>query len=184
MKDVLTLALDPLVILRAGGVKRWHAGEELDSQAVSEHSWGVAILVLRFYPAASKELLAAALLHDTPEDVTGDIPAHAKWRSPELRLAAHALELQVHTERGTNVILDASERRALKACDMLEWLIFRQRQRRRGHVDPVLEGNLQKVIDGIGLNGTTEIHNFALEMMKHEREQSEPKADRRHPLQD
>ena len=173
---------DPLIILRAGGVKRWHAGEELDSQTVSEHSWGVAVLVLRFYPDSRADVIAAALLHDSAEDVTGDIPAHAKWRSPELRAAARKLEDEVQRERGTLIQLTAQETMALKACDLLEWLIFRAKQRRRGHVDPILESNVQKVVDGIADNGNSEIWNFTSRMMEDERSKQAP--DWRHPLQD
>jgi len=86
----------------AGRVKRWHTAETTTPQSVAEHSFGVALILLRIVPEErmSLNLLKAALLHDMGELETGDIPYATKKR----------LEQRNH---GAQETLDGLEQEAL-----------------------------------------------------------------------
>jgi HD domain-containing protein len=59
----------------AGQVRRWHARTHVIRQeTIASHTWSVVMLILLLHPNPSKELIYAAMVHDVPEFVTGDIP--------------------------------------------------------------------------------------------------------------
>ena len=70
--------------LRAQGVNRWHIVETSRPQSVAEHSFNVAMIAMELaylIPSLSKpDVMAAALMHDIDEVVTGDIPTPTKER--------------------------------------------------------------------------------------------------------
>lgn len=82
-----------LNILDSGNVVRFHAVPGVGKQKNSEHQWGVALLVAAIKPDCSKELLLAALTHDSAEIVTGDIPFTFKKIRPNCFLACHGCNL-------------------------------------------------------------------------------------------
>lgn len=110
------------VILRDyGHTKRCHALKTVHTQTVAEHSHGVALLCTQLYGGRpSTSLLLAALYHDLPECVTGDVPATAKWRSKELADALDFAETEFHVDNGTGVDLSPEENLVLKAADLLD----------------------------------------------------------------
>lgn len=95
--------------LRAAHVKRWHNVNVAREQTVAEHSWMVAFIALQLFNNSSTNvqddrvsalnLVIGALVHDSPEIVTGDFPSPAKlmvreitkdWREKGSEVAAHA----------------------------------------------------------------------------------------------
>lgn len=114
----------------AGRVRRYHTTPTEVIQTNADHSWGVAVLLVQLHPDPSKELLIEALLHDTGEYIVGDIPATAKWTSPELKEVAHIAEMKARWQLETTLEqvfpegkLTIADLEWLKACDMLDLLM-------------------------------------------------------------
>jgi HD containing hydrolase-like enzyme len=106
----------------AGAVKRYHTVRTARIQTVAEHTFGVMQLIQQIYPDARKEVLLAAMHHDLPEYVTGDVPAPIKRQLPRLAI------LLEEAERGTAPLhqdfnLTAFEEAVVKWCDLME-LVF------------------------------------------------------------
>lgn len=107
----------------AGAVKRYHTVRTLRLQTVAEHTFGVMQLIDHIYPDARKEVLIAAMHHDLPEFVTGDIPAPVKRQLPRLAV------LLEEAERGTaplyrDMDLTAFEEAVVKWCDLMELVLW------------------------------------------------------------
>lgn len=147
-----------------GGVKRCHTFPIIGEQTVAAHSWGVAQIIRRLWPECSKTLLLAALDHDVAERWTGDVPADAKWRNPNLRAELAKVETQVEHELGLNQgwLLSETEQHMLKWADRLELLQFCVDQRRLGNrnVDVVFA----RVIDYLGTQPTFPGWGYACEL--------------------
>jgi len=93
-------------IYESGSVVRYHTKRTMTHQTVADHAWGVGVILMWMYhpdlpPSKSFQW---ALLHDAPELTTGDVPAPAKWRSPELKAALTKMEQEVGDEMGLPVI--------------------------------------------------------------------------------
>ena len=115
-------------VIAAGMVQRWHTVPGLN-QTIAEHSWGVAMLVLLQHPTASRELLAAALLHDIHEVVIGDIPSPAKIAIPELIGIESKIRNDFLNQHSlTEPLLNSNEKAILKKADKLEALLFVMQQ--------------------------------------------------------
>jgi len=71
-------------------VQRWHTNPHLArfGQTLADHCHGVALFVMQLHPNPSRQLIAAALLHDGGEHYVGDIPSPAKKRLPPEVMAA------------------------------------------------------------------------------------------------
>ena len=105
----------------ASQVVRYHTVQTIGRQTVAEHSYHVAMLVLRFTDGnASQELLKAVLYHDLPEVETGDLPATFKWANLGVVQALNRVEEAFDEKYGTSVTLTDEERLILKAADILE----------------------------------------------------------------
>ena len=104
---------------------RYHtAPMQMERQTVGAHSYAVSILIDQLWPDSSKQLIMAALYHDVPEIVLGDIPATAKWDYPELHQAFERAEKKVMDDLGLNFVLTAEEKNRLKMADMLELVMY------------------------------------------------------------
>lgn len=89
----MTDTLDAYQAWRSGKVNRMHTMPQLIRENVAEHTWGVAFLMMRFYPEMSKDLLMAVILHDAGELAVGDMPGNVKWLLPDrARLVLEELE--------------------------------------------------------------------------------------------
>lgn len=113
--------------LEAGRVARYHATPSVSTQSVAAHSWGVAVLLLHIFPDCSKGLLKEALLHDTEEYWTGDIPYHFKRDCPEAKELSERMGWMYRSEFTITTPYEfqhESERQALKLCDTLEGLLW------------------------------------------------------------
>lgn len=122
-------------VLQSSGVSRFHAVPGLAPQTIAQHSWGVAMLCQHFKPKCRKELVLAALTHDCTEMVTGDIPATAKWQSPELKTMLDKIESQTEKEWAIQFELNHEEKRLLKLCDGLEGMNYCLERRKQGELE-------------------------------------------------
>ena len=117
-------------ILQSGEVSRYHAHAGVAGQYTGQHQWGVALILQHIYPAATKELLMAALLHDAAEYHTGDVPAPVKWGNPTIRRSLETMENSWNTEMGiaTYMKLTKTERGLICWADAAEgmWYCIQQ----------------------------------------------------------
>jgi 5'-deoxynucleotidase YfbR-like HD superfamily hydrolase len=118
----------------SGRVKRWHAFPIIGEQTVADHAWGVALIVAEIAEdELSISLLKAALTHDSPELLTGDMPYQTKKRWPELAQTLLTAEMEVEREYGIDFHLNVKQREILKWADMFELLMFADAQRNLGN---------------------------------------------------
>lgn len=90
-------------------------------QNVADHSWGVARILLEFWPDSSVKLVKACLDHDLVESALGDIPAPCKTRHPEIRAAFSKAEQQLEKEWGIHHgDLTPLEVSRMKMADLVE----------------------------------------------------------------
>jgi len=125
----------------AGRVKRWHTAETTTPQSVAEHSFGVALILLRIVPEEfmTVGILKAALLHDMGELETGDIPYATKKRLEENNRGAQAVLDQMEQEALSNCCdsfpqLSPVEKDYLHCADLMEMFIYALIERSRGNV--------------------------------------------------
>ena len=110
-------------VRNGNAVKRWHTRRMLTTDTVGEHTANVIIILLMLEHSPSKSLIYAALLHDTAEQWVGDIPATAKWSSPELKAACDSLEHKMLDASYLSLPnLTEAEQLVLKWADMLDLL--------------------------------------------------------------
>lgn len=131
---------DRIRLAREGlDVERCHTHPHRDRYSVGHHSAGVAMLIAILWPVAHggemcrAELLAAALFHDVPERITGDVP------QPIADLlgkgALEEMERRVLTWLDAPMIPDhltAEEAIWLHAADRLELYLWCLEQERNG----------------------------------------------------
>jgi len=124
-----------LEFIRSGmNVRRYHQRYTAQSDTVAHHSYGVALLVNMIDPTARKEVLLAALVHDLPEGVTGDMPGHVKAAlPPSMRHELSNVESQLLAKHDLLFDLSLDEAQLLKLCDKLESLLFCIEERQRGN---------------------------------------------------
>lgn len=111
----------------AGDVVRFHSVPGIAKQTISEHQWGVALIVQYLQPNCSKRLIMAALTHDLAESKTGDIPAHVKWASQDLSALLTMMEVQAEKSMGLDTFLDGlseEEETILKLADTMEGMFY------------------------------------------------------------
>lgn len=120
---------DTLKFIQAGAdVKRFHTKLTLQSETVGHHSHGVAMLCLLLDPFSRKEVLAAALVHDLSEHITGDIPSPAK-REYGIGDQVNRLEESLLRSVGLSMpILSDGEIRTLKLADIFQGMLFCARE--------------------------------------------------------
>ena len=129
-------------------VKRYHTvGHVAHEETVGHHTCNVmAILFYLFDDHPPLYLVRHALHHDAAELVTGDIPATAKWRFPDLAKAAEAAEREVSEAASLeNTQLESLHRDILKYADIMD-LCFKS-------VEEIASGNLP--FSNILSNGVT-----------------------------
>ena len=132
-------ALPFLQLYDAGRVSRFHTSPDYSGvprQNLAEHSWGVAMIALelcrRSKVLPSSELLQATLTHDLSEYWTTDMPAHIKWRNPELAQKLDAEQERVERGRGINGELTPFDSRVLWWSDKLELFLYSTHRARAG----------------------------------------------------
>jgi 5'-deoxynucleotidase YfbR-like HD superfamily hydrolase len=126
------LAAQLRAFTRAGDVARFHTRPQLQPQNVGAHCYGVAWLCwLLRGGRPTAELLYAALIHDTPEFVTGDTPGPIKHQ-----MGNGLVEMERAVYRKAQLRepeLDDEERRVLHLADSLDGLRHCVRERQLGN---------------------------------------------------
>ena len=128
-------------IIAGSEVKRYHTVTTLITETVGHHSHGVAMLAALINPAASRELLLAALMHDLAEHQVGDIPSPAKR---EYGIGDQVSELEDRLMRAAGLIipvLRSSDERTLKLADIAQGALFCARELSLGNA------RMRKVFD-------------------------------------
>lgn len=113
--------------LQSGKVLRYHAAPSVTPQSLAHHQWGVAALVMELTNFnCSAMLLAEALLHDTGELTTGDIPYTLKRDNPSLKALVKDLEFAARRDFTlcAPLRLTEQEHAVLKMADTLEGLLW------------------------------------------------------------
>ena len=145
------------LLARMKYITRWSLMHSTRAESLSEHTCDTALLahmlclIARRYtgtPCRPKTVAVAALYHDAPEIITGDMPTPVKYSSPTLRDAYKALETEsVRCMTGllpdelseelspfiSGELLTAEEKRLLKAADRLSALIKCMEEQRSGN---------------------------------------------------
>lgn len=131
-----------------GQVMRWQIVPTIKQQSTAEHSFFVALLVPRIaalirWRANNQQfywLNRYALLHDSLEGITGDVPTPVKKYLPELKSAEQALLAECSTEYRNYMrqiadgVLIWSDIKAIVAfADSLEAAIFLRKEYRLGN---------------------------------------------------
>lgn len=135
------------LLARMKYITRWSLMHSTRAESLSEHTCDTALLahmlclIARRYtgtPCRPKTVAVAALYHDAPEIITGDMPTPVKYANAALRDAYKALEAEsvrsmtglLPEELGEEIspfisgeLLTAEEKRLLKAADRLSALI-------------------------------------------------------------
>lgn len=139
---MLTLSKRLDYIERGGGVQRMHTIPTLAPQNVAAHSFGVAwwCWLLSHDNQPSVDLLMAALQHDLPEQVTGDIPSPAKSL---LNINSAILDMEFDLNSAAELppfekLISESELRVLKMADTLELMQHCIREKQLGSRCPQL----------------------------------------------
>lgn len=109
-----------------GSVVRYHQSPGPIQQTTAAHSWGVAWLITEFHPSPSVVLIKAALEHDMPEFLTGDMSYVAKQKYASLKSAMAAADDQSAKEMGlvTLSILSDEDHWWLKWADLMEGALW------------------------------------------------------------
>jgi len=120
--------LQRLKLMRAAArVERFHVTPTLHCQTVGEHSFGVMTILFEVAEKPSFELIIAALVHDAPEVLTGDIPAPTMWEHPVLKEAMghveHMTMLKFNLDHIAAKLTD-KERNLLRFADSMECVLF------------------------------------------------------------
>lgn len=112
---------------------RFHTSEGEVTQNLADHQWGVTMLLLDIWPDSDLNVVRAALDHDLPEHILGDLPHMAKVNYPSYRAAYSAAEEVVSREYGWHHELTSKEKARIRFCDVLEGWIFSKMQMLRGN---------------------------------------------------
>ena len=145
------------LLARMKYITRWSLMHSTRPESLSEHTCDTALmahilcLIARRYtgtPCRPKTVAVAALYHDAPEIITGDMPTPVKYANHALRDAYKALEAEsvrsmtglLPEELGEEIspfisgeLLTAEEKRLLKAADRLSALIKCMEEQRSGN---------------------------------------------------
>ena len=145
------------LLARMKYITRWSLMHSTRAESLSEHTCDTALLahmlclIARRYtgtPCRPKTVAVAALYHDAPEIITGDMPTPVKYANHALRDAYKALETEsvrsmtglLPEELGEEIspfisgeLLTAEEKRLLKAADRLSALIKCMEEQRSGN---------------------------------------------------
>jgi 5'-deoxynucleotidase YfbR-like HD superfamily hydrolase len=126
------------MVERSARVRRYHTEPLLHQQNVGEHTYGVMwLIMLLTNHQASRNLLLAALEHDSPEHEVGDIPAPTK-RLTGMKHTFDALEEGVMSQlQLLGHVITKDEANILKLADCLEGAMFCAFELRRGNRDIV-----------------------------------------------
>jgi len=113
----------------ANRIERCHMVPHQRPYPVGHHSQDVSGLVILTWMEHHGELpraevIAAAIFHDTPERLVGDIPSQVKKSGVVSRNVINHHEESVHNAMGTDYELTDEEAQWIYWCDVLELLLW------------------------------------------------------------
>jgi 5'-deoxynucleotidase YfbR-like HD superfamily hydrolase len=120
-------------VLRADSVKRWQIVDILKDQSLAEHTYGVAMIAIELAKrlgADQSRALFAAVLHDMPEVITGDIPTPVK-EVLAVRDRIDEIEKEIYFS-GVNLNTFEDVAHIVKQADLLESCWFLRHRRGLG----------------------------------------------------
>lgn len=112
------------LLRKTARVARMHVMPTRRTQTVGEHTFGVLAVLDYIEPDAPKRVWRAALHHDAVEPLTGDVPATAKWRYPEVEEGLRLAEDKISVEFDLEGCGTEHWTKILKYCDIMELAIF------------------------------------------------------------
>lgn len=110
-----------------GQTVRYHTNPIMSRfhQTDADHSWGVAMIILKLHPNPSRNLVAQAIVHDSGEKWAGDLSYPFKRRHPDIG-KAHA-----EAEKALSILheipqfdLTEEEEQWLRFADRLECHLY------------------------------------------------------------
>lgn len=116
----------------AGFVRRWHTHPELCDTIDydSGHQQRCVVLLLLFWPDATRESIIDTIIHDQGECDAGDLAGPAKARNPEVRTLLQAVEDESIIEQGfTGYNTTHFEHKRRKFVDLLDSYIWMLRHK-------------------------------------------------------
>jgi 5'-deoxynucleotidase YfbR-like HD superfamily hydrolase len=132
----MNLVRDPRA---AGQVRRYHTWAIHKEQSVAEHTWQIMRILLTVWPAAPRNVIIHALIHDMGE-MSGDIQFPFKLLFPELKAGSEKAENQVRAVQleglGAPVAphpMSPFEKHVFKCCDNLEMWEYGLRESNMGN---------------------------------------------------
>lgn len=112
----------------AGAVKRCHTQRFFGHYDVAQHTFNALCILRLLRPEAPTWAIWHLLGHDTPERLTGDIPATAKWFGIT-SFKLDDVEEQILAESGMGpVVIDPEWSAVIKGIDLLELYMWARDQ--------------------------------------------------------
>ena len=121
-----------LVYRRGGNVLRYHTETILRPETVAHHSANVAY-ICTILEDATAEHLYHALVHDIPEQMTGDIPYPFKQQNPALKSFVDASEEGFLRHNQMYLSVSPEIHQVVKAADMLDLVLKCVEEMRMGN---------------------------------------------------
>jgi 5'-deoxynucleotidase YfbR-like HD superfamily hydrolase len=88
-------------------------------QTDADHSWGVAMIILKLHPNPSRNLIAQAIVHDSGEKWAGDLSYPFKRMYPSIG--------QAHADAETQLAKDHNIPQFQLTANEVDWLRFADR---------------------------------------------------------
>lgn len=129
----------------AARVQRMHTMTCIRPQSVGEHTFGILALIIEVCDASFMQsatdlmgistqeqiaersvlkIMTAAIYHDAPEAITGDIPSPVKWRHKAIETGLKDAEREIAKEFSIGIQLTDLEKSILKFCDLMELAMY------------------------------------------------------------
>jgi 5'-deoxynucleotidase YfbR-like HD superfamily hydrolase len=120
--------------------RRCHTQMVIHHQSVGEHTFSALAILDLIAPECRKEVWRALLYHDAPEAITGDVPAPAKWKYPNLEEALKRAEQAILDDHYIHVELYEHESMLCKYADLMElvWYGLEEMRMGNGGVSPMV----------------------------------------------
>ena len=150
------------ILRQAARVKRYHTVPTIRTQTTGEHSYGVLMILMHVFDyEVPRELMRAALFHDLAEISTGDTPATAKWKSPELKRQLEMMEASFEKSNRIEYNLTEQEQIVFKFADMMELCMFCKEEIKMGNTEA-----LEPLANGLSLLNTLNFSELPLKAVR------------------
>ncbi|MEJ3750593.1 metal-dependent phosphohydrolase [Actinomycetes bacterium KLBMP 9797] len=138
---VLSPPRHPLIDKALRHAQEWCLGRVVDDRPAIQHAARVAVTLSRHVPTVGPELVAAVLLHDSPEFAPADVDLDALVTTeygPEVRRIVRSMEAEHAALDEPDPTIRTGDRPLLLACTADQIVAFKslaQRARRSGDVN-------------------------------------------------